>query len=302
MASPCDTTVTVQIQVLGVGDEAVLADVAPDVFDHPVRPDLAAEFLADPRHHLAVAREAGRIVGFASAVHYVHPDKPPELWVNEVGVAETHQRRGLATGLLRALFAAARAAGCQGGWVLTDRSNSAAIALYSGLGGVEAPGETVMFEFPFDPAPPPDGLHARPENRLSPVRQMRAADVPDVVEMMRALWPAGGKYDFTGETVFVWERPAGSLGGFVSFSIRPWAEGCDSAPVPYIEGWWVAPDLRRTGVGGELVAAVERWCTEHGYQELGSDVELENITSADAHVALGFEPTLRLQFFRKRLA
>ena len=115
MASPRDTTVTVQIQVLGVGDEAVLADVAPDVFDHPVQPGLVAEFLADPRHHLAVAREAGRIVGFASAVHYVHPDKPPELWVNEVGVAETHQRRGLATGLLRALFAAARAARLPGG-------------------------------------------------------------------------------------------------------------------------------------------------------------------------------------------
>ena len=27
-----------------------------------------------------------QIVGFASAVHYVHPDKPPELWINEMGV------------------------------------------------------------------------------------------------------------------------------------------------------------------------------------------------------------------------
>src|SRR5438067_1734925 len=29
-------------------------------------------------------------------------------------------------------------------------------------------------------------------------------------------------------------------------TLRPWAEGCKSMPVPYIEGWWVAPDLRRT--------------------------------------------------------
>ena len=120
--------------------------------------------------------------------------------------------------------------------------------------------------------------------------------------MMRALWPAAGAYDFSDETVFVWERPDGGLGGFVSFSVRPWAEGCESTPVPYIEGWWVAPDIRRSGIGRALVQAVERWCREHGYQELGSDVELDNTRSVEAHVALGFEPTLRLQFFRKRLA
>ena len=62
----------------------------------------------------------------------------------------------------------------------------------------------------------------------------------------------------------------------------------------------MAPDLRRTGVGRALVTAVEQWCLEHGYRELGSDVELHNEASLRAHAALGFEPTLRLQFFRKR--
>ena len=41
-----------------------------------------------------------------SAVHYVHPDKlRPELWINEVGVAASHRRRGLGTRLLLAVFA-----------------------------------------------------------------------------------------------------------------------------------------------------------------------------------------------------
>ncbi|NOT06958.1 MAG: GNAT family N-acetyltransferase [Gemmatimonadales bacterium] len=135
----------------------------------------------------------------------------------------------------------------------------------------------------------------------APVRLMRPAELSEAVAMMRALWPDAGEYDFSGETVFVWERPAGGLGGFVSFSLRPWAEGCDSAPVPHIEGWWVAPDLRRAGVGRALFEAVEQWCREHGYRELGSDVELANTTSLAAHAALGFEPTAQLQFFRKRL-
>jgi aminoglycoside 6'-N-acetyltransferase I len=134
-----------------------------------------------------------------------------------------------------------------------------------------------------------------------PVRLMRPDEVPAVTEMMRTLWPGGGIYDFSDETVFVWERDNGDLGGFVSFSLRPWAEGCESTPVPYIEGWWVAPDLRRNGVGRALVEAVEQWCRTAGYEELGSDVELDNTVSLRAHAALGFEPTLRVQFFRRRL-
>lgn len=77
----------IQIKLLGRGDEAVLTHVAPGVFDHAVDPARSVEFLNDPRHHLAVAIEAGLVVGVASAVHYVHPDKSPELWINEVGVA-----------------------------------------------------------------------------------------------------------------------------------------------------------------------------------------------------------------------
>lgn len=139
-----------QIRLLAAGDEGVLANVAPDVFDDAVQPALAAEFLADPRHHIAVALDAGLVVGFASAVHYVHPDKPPELWVNEVGVAASHQGKGVAVQLLHALFVVGRTTGCAQAWVLTDRSNAAAMRLYRKAGGVEAPGETVMFEFRLD--------------------------------------------------------------------------------------------------------------------------------------------------------
>ena len=139
---------SIEIRLLGPGDAAVLDVVDPDVLDHAIQPKLAAEFLADPRHHLAVARHDGRVVGFASAVHYVHPDKLPELWVNEVGVAPAHQGKGLATRLLHALFEAGRAAGCGQAWVLTERSNAAAMRLYRAAGGVEADEETVMFEFP----------------------------------------------------------------------------------------------------------------------------------------------------------
>jgi aminoglycoside 6'-N-acetyltransferase I len=141
----------IEIKVFGPQDASVLADVAPDVFDDPIDAGRAEEFLADPRHHLAVAVEDGRVVGFVSAVHYLHPDKPrPELWINEVSVAATHRGRGLGTHLLRSLFAVARGLGCAEAWVLTDRANTAAMRLYAVAGSTEAPTDHVMFTFRLD--------------------------------------------------------------------------------------------------------------------------------------------------------
>ena len=137
----------IDIKLLKGGDEAILERVAPGVFDRAVDDRFTAEFLADPRHHLAVAVEDGTVVAMASGVHYVHPDKPPEFWINEVGVAPTHRARGLGTAVLAALLQAGKAAGCAEAWVLTYRSNAAAMKLYASSGGMEAAEDQVMFTF-----------------------------------------------------------------------------------------------------------------------------------------------------------
>ena len=145
-----------ELTILGPGDQHVLDDVAEGVFDRPIDPDAAAEFLADPRHRLAVATAQGTVVGMASAVCYVHPDKPRELWINEVGVADSHRRRGIGRSLLDALLEEGRSLGCVEAWVLTERSNGPAMALYASTGGVEGPRDTVMVSF--DLRAEPDGV------------------------------------------------------------------------------------------------------------------------------------------------
>jgi ribosomal protein S18 acetylase RimI-like enzyme len=134
------------IKILGPDDGAVLDNVDPDVFDNQVDPRWAAEFLVDGRHHLAVAILDGQVVGMASAVHYVHPDKPPELWINEVGVATSQRNQGIGRRLLAALFERGRELGCGEAWVLTDESNAAARRLYAAAGGDETR-EIVMVSF-----------------------------------------------------------------------------------------------------------------------------------------------------------
>lgn len=139
------------VRMLGPDDAAVLHRVAPDVFDNDVDVHWTTEFLADPRHHLVVALDGGTVVGMASAVHYVHPDKPPELWVNEVGVAPTHQGQGIGRQLMEALLARGRELGCREAWVLTDYANAAARRLYASVGGADAPEPTLMVSFRLAP-------------------------------------------------------------------------------------------------------------------------------------------------------
>jgi aminoglycoside 6'-N-acetyltransferase I len=107
----------------------------------------------------------------------------------------------------------------------------------------------------------------------------------------------------TGEEAacFVAECSAGRLGGFIEVGLRKYAEGCDSSPVGYIEGWYVDPDLRRQGVGAALVRAGEEWARAQGCTEMASDCLLDNEASIRAHLALGYEEAERLIHFCKRL-
>ncbi len=100
---------------------------------------------------------------------------------------------------------------------------------------------------------------------------------------------------------FVLDRGDGEVGGFIELSRRSYAEGCDTAPVPYIEGWYVDTDLRRAGVGRRLVERAEEWARQNGHSEIASDCELMNRVSQVAHTRLGFEEVDRIVCFRKKL-
>ena len=135
------------IRLLGPGDTSVLDNVAPSVFENTIDPRWTAEFLSDPRHHLAVAIDEGRVVGMASGVHFVHPDKAPQLFINEIAVAPPYQGQGIGRRLMERLLDRGRELGCRGAWLGTDRSNTAARRCYAAAGGVEAPYENIGFEF-----------------------------------------------------------------------------------------------------------------------------------------------------------
>ena len=110
-----------------------------------------------------------------------------------------------------------------------------------------------------------------------------------------------GGTPLVGVAVFVADREDGSLAGFVEIGSRNYAEGCETIPVAYLEGWYVDSDVRRTGLGASLLRAAERWALQHGFKEIASDAELNNAVSLKAHLALGFEEVERQVCFKKKL-
>jgi ribosomal protein S18 acetylase RimI-like enzyme len=119
-------------------------------FDFPVRAGETRRFLEDERHHLILGYLDERPAGFVSAVEMFHPDKRPELFLNEIGVAEDARRHGVARALIEELKVVGFERGCTAIWVLTDEGNEAAMAMYRGSGARWDGDRIVMFGYDLD--------------------------------------------------------------------------------------------------------------------------------------------------------
>jgi len=114
-------------------DEALFQRVAPEVFDEPILASRLHDYLRTPGHLMVLAFEDDLIVGQCAGVLHRHPDKPTELYIDEVGTASTHRRMGIASLMLNELFAWAREVGCAEAWLGTEADNEPAKALYRRL-------------------------------------------------------------------------------------------------------------------------------------------------------------------------
>lgn len=100
---------------------------------------------------------------------------------------------------------------------------------------------------------------------------------------------------------FIAENEDGTPLGFVELTIRSHAEGCAPGNIAYLEGWFVDPAFRGTGVGRALLAACEAWAKANDCREFASDSWSSNDESQKAHLAMGFEEVGTIRCFRKKL-
>lgn len=132
------------------------------------------------------------------------------------------------------------------------------------------------------------------------------------IQLRTALWP-GWPDDHPREIAeyfadpperaacFLAEDSEGRLVGFAEVGLRDYAEDCDTSPVGYLEGIYVAPEARLTGVGRLLVEAGEAWARAKGCTEMASDREITNEESGAFHISIGFEEVIRTVCYRKDL-
>ncbi len=141
------------------------------------------------------------------------------------------------------------------------------------------------------------------------VRPLEPQDLPAYLPLRTALWPdSADQFELEVAEILEAEHLAafvaeqdGKLVGFAEVSLRGYAEGCDTSPVGYLEGWYVAPAYRQTGIGRRLVQAAEDWARAKGCTEMASDSELSNTSSHQAHARLGYQEVERIVCFRKAL-
>ncbi|NND18098.1 MAG: GNAT family N-acetyltransferase [Silicimonas sp.] len=135
----------ITIRNLGPEDTHVLERVRPGTFDNPVEMTHVFEFLATRVNEIVVALDRGEVIGFASGTVLMHPDKTRAFFINEVGVHEDYQRRGIATRLLQRVCELARDRGAENIWLATEKDNAAARGFYRSMGAKET-GGIVMYE------------------------------------------------------------------------------------------------------------------------------------------------------------
>ena len=119
------------------GDEGLVLAGA-DLFDEGPTEAWTTRFLRSEGHHLVLAVDDERPIGFVSGVETTHPDKGTEMFLYELSVHEDHRRAGVGRALVEALAELARERGCYGMWVGTEPDNAAAIATYAAAGAAPA--------------------------------------------------------------------------------------------------------------------------------------------------------------------
>ena len=129
-------------------DAALLARVNHDWPEEPWVPEQAQAFVANPDNLLLLATTPDLICGIVIAHRLQRLDAlRAEVLLYSIDVHEAMQRQGIGRALVDATSAWARELGADNTWVLTERSNASAMALYRAAGGTDDIPDVAMFTF-----------------------------------------------------------------------------------------------------------------------------------------------------------
>lgn len=141
--------------------------------------------------------------------------------------------------------------------------------------------------------------------------QAKTEDLTALTHLGLLLWPdneeAGLMAEFRdllgrADCAFFLAMDGQTPAGFAQCQLRyDYVEGTQTSPVGYLEGIYVQPAYRGSGLSGALLTACEDWARTKGCREFASDCELDNEKSLGFHLRMGFAEASRIICFRKKL-
>lgn len=124
----------IEIVEITAENRSVMDNVADDLFDEPVRPELLTAYLAEQTHWLVAAVLNDQVIGKATAMVHRRPDKEDELYLDEIDVIPSLRRNGIAKLILKKMLEMADDWGCEECWLGTEKDNIPARNLYESNG------------------------------------------------------------------------------------------------------------------------------------------------------------------------
>lgn len=139
-----------EIKIEKLTEPNQLENVLDGVFDHQINSTYLSSFLACPRHVMFLACHEKKVVGMVSGVEYFHPDKAPQMWINEVGVAPEYRGRKIGRRLIQAVIDYSEAKQIDYVWLGTDNNNKEAQACFNAVPEGEPPQAFLLYEWDLD--------------------------------------------------------------------------------------------------------------------------------------------------------
>jgi ribosomal protein S18 acetylase RimI-like enzyme len=138
---------TVEILRAGVPELPLARQAICDIHGRDLHGDEAiAAFLEEESRYLLLAVEGDEVVGSLNGYALTHPHRvEPQFLLYEIDVREGWRRRGVGKGLIDAFLGEARRLDAFAVWVVTDRGNDAAMALYRKCGFTTSDLNDVVF-------------------------------------------------------------------------------------------------------------------------------------------------------------
>ena len=142
-----------QVRRLGTEDFELAAAAIRTVKQPTAQLSFSAEylrrFLSRPGNVLIVAEQDGLPTGFLVAYMLDRVDRDQRMvCLYEIGVSESHRQRGIGRAVIEALKALCRREDTMKTWVITNRSNVAAVRLYETTGAAaDTSGDEVTFVY-----------------------------------------------------------------------------------------------------------------------------------------------------------